>query len=346
METNNLTDMSNEYIWYKNGKESMRSVDEEGKKPLMVDRGNGVTEQFSYNRHGDIYSSSTIKDGKYHSINDKPSLTTNPSDDAPSLQWHKDGKEHREGDKPAVISGEITSDEYPFVSEGNVGYRKNGKPHRDGNKPSGAFVMDGKIYMETFSKEGELHREGDKPAVIDGNVVSDTYPFIHDGELSYYQNGKLHREGDEPATTLINSGDILTQIYQVNGVYHRGGNKPSFIRRDEDGNVTYESYHRNGLIERDGDTPTTVKTDKHGNRTESYMKKGVRKAEPFRENGKPNKVIYFPSGNVMEEFWLNKHGGLEMGIFPHEVSYRDDAEHTVVIKNGFKNGELVREVLD
>jgi len=148
-----------EYIWFKNGKESKRSADPEGKQPLYVDLGNGKRIDYEYENQK-IHQTTYTLNGKKHRGVDRPAVEYADG----SKLWYKNGKRHRDGDKPAV--------EY---ADGTKYWYKNGKIHRDGDKPALVWVNGSKEWY----KNGELHRGGDKPAIE-----------YADGTKWWYKNGE------------------------------------------------------------------------------------------------------------------------------------------------------------
>lgn len=113
--------MADEYIWFKNGKESKRTADEAGEKLTLVKLPNGVEIKYEYSVGGSIKAE----------------------------EYYKNGERHRDGDKPAYI---WYSDDGPIKNEK---YFKNGKFHRDGDKPANIWYYDdGSIRSEKYYKNG------------------------------------------------------------------------------------------------------------------------------------------------------------------------------------------------
>jgi len=150
-----------EYIWFKNGKESTRSTDPEGKQPFYIDLGNGKRIDYEYENQK-IYKTTYTLNGKKHRDGDKPAIETASGNKV----WYKNGKQHRDGDKPAI--------EYAY---GHKLWYQYGKRHRDGDKPAVEYA-DG---HKEWYKNGKTHRDGDKPAVEYAN-----------GHKEWFKNGKAY----------------------------------------------------------------------------------------------------------------------------------------------------------
>lgn len=95
--------------------------------------------------------------------------------------------------------------------------------------------------------KGRYSRTGDLPAYVDycpnsGNPIYQRW----------YRNGEHHRDDQKPAT-VANSADasiILAEHYAVAGGFHREGDKPAVIFRDQAGRVTERQFWRGGQLHR------------------------------------------------------------------------------------------------
>jgi antitoxin component YwqK of YwqJK toxin-antitoxin module len=141
--------MSTEYIWFKNGKESKRSVDPEGKKPLVEKLPDGTKIEYIYHDNLNIKSKTYQKDGIY-----------TRADDLPVAEIYFDNGALRQ---QLWLSGGRAGSQY----------------HRDGDKPASIqYYKEGGVKSENYYEDGDRHRDG-KPAEINyrpsGEKLSDAY---------------------------------------------------------------------------------------------------------------------------------------------------------------------------
>jgi hypothetical protein len=247
--------MSTEYIWFKNGKESRRTVDEAGEKPTLEKLPNGVEIRTRYKSPSqELISVGYYKGDLLHRDGDEPAYTYYIEGKLESESYYKEGVEHRDGDKPAYIAymggdGEVT----------RMTYYKNGVRTRVGDKPyDTGFYRDGDKRFENYGsgkgRDGRnLHREGDKPAI--------TY-WNKDGSLKserWYLGGWMAREGDKPVSIEYDTKGRKKEVIYKNkdGEMHRDTDNPSVIEYDA-GKLDSVSYYKNGERHRDDDKPAYI----------------------------------------------------------------------------------------
>lgn len=157
--------MADEYIWFKNGKESKRTADEEGKLISLEKLPNGGERKFKYHL-GKVQSVTTYKDGRLHSFDGKPASVKYFRDGLQYEFWYKEGELHREGDKPAYLAYDIENiGDEPFVYKRH--WYRDDALHRDGDKPARInYWTDGVVSDEGWFKDGLMHRSDQKPANI------------------------------------------------------------------------------------------------------------------------------------------------------------------------------------
>jgi hypothetical protein len=133
--------MADEYIWFKNGKESKRTADEEGKLISSEKLSNGGDVTYYYVR-GEVRFKEYRKDG------DEPAYISYLSTGTLKLEeYWKNGKQHREGDKPAYI--------YYFKNGGREeSYYKDGYVHRKGKPAYIDYGPDGSVREEIYYNTG------------------------------------------------------------------------------------------------------------------------------------------------------------------------------------------------
>jgi antitoxin component YwqK of YwqJK toxin-antitoxin module len=227
--------MATEYIWFKRGKESKRSVDKLGEKPLSEKLPNGVEIKYEYTRRGEPLTKGFYVDGELHSIDGEPAyIQYTPEGDVEGITYYKNGKGHRAGDKPASILYWADDTDNVYMQYWSI----------DGIlTKSTEHWRDGKLMKEMYhNSKADYHRDEDKPAVTIYSIDGTTKNYEE-----YYKNGERHRDGDKPAgVTYYNDGKTLSQeIWMQDDEWHREG-KPAIISYDRDGNVTDESYYKNG----------------------------------------------------------------------------------------------------
>ena len=114
------------YIWFKNGKETQRSLDPQGQKLIKKVTGYDTYIFYQYYNYAAYYNNS---------------LRTKT--------FYKDNKTHRECDKPAKIY---------YKKDGSVAteyYYKNGLCHRDNHKPALiVYNTDGSVNVKHYFKNG------------------------------------------------------------------------------------------------------------------------------------------------------------------------------------------------
>ena len=152
-----------EYIWFKGGKESKRSTDEEGVVITLEHLPNGIVMEHVTNGNASIKTYK--KNGVLHRDGDEPSRIiyrdAYDEDTLKRVDYYKNGMRHRDGDKPQTIE----YDKYGDVRTEQ--YMTNDQMHRDGDKPAYIYYYDnGDIRTEVYKKNGEYHRDGNKPALI------------------------------------------------------------------------------------------------------------------------------------------------------------------------------------
>jgi antitoxin component YwqK of YwqJK toxin-antitoxin module len=181
--------MSDEYIWFKNGKEFRRTADEEGDITTQENLPNGIVMEHVTNGNASIKTYK--KNGVLHRDGDEPARIVYRDaydvDTLKKVEYHKSGMRHRDGDKPQSI----TYDKYGDVEIEQ--YLVNDQMHRDGDKPAYIYYYDnGDIRTEVYIKNDDYHRDGNKPAIIrydkEGNIESMSY-YIH-GEEQANQSDK------------------------------------------------------------------------------------------------------------------------------------------------------------
>ncbi len=119
------------------------------------------------------------------------------------------------------------------------------------------------------TENGELYVQGD---VIVGRMETEGNTTI------WYKGDKFHREGDLPAYIRRNdAGAVMCEEYWRNGKWHRDGDLPAVIRRNDAGVVTVEEYHRDDKLHRDGDLPAVIDRNESGAVVrEGYYRDGVK----------------------------------------------------------------------
>jgi hypothetical protein len=262
--------MSTEYIWFKKGKESRRTVDEAGEKPTLEKLPNGVEIHTRY---------------------------MSPSQELISVEYKKDGKRHRDGDEPAYVqyTGNVIDSE---------SYYKEGVEHRDGDKPAYIKYMGGKVTRMTYYKNGVRTRVGDKPYDT-GFYRNGDKRFENYGSGKGRGGRTLHREGDKPASTYWNEdGSLKSEKWYLNGWTGREGDKPVSIEYDSKGRKLEVVYkNKDGEIHRDTDNPSVI--DYRGGVLDavSYYKNGER----HRDDDKPSYIEYKFNGIDVEfvEYYKN-----------------------------------------
>lgn len=281
--------MSKEYIWFKNGKESKRTVDEDGElisKEILPD---GTSVVYERNEIGIVRSKVTRRNELLQSIDGEPAITMYNSDGSLSeVGYYKDDELHRDGDKPAYTKrnwgGNI------ILSET---YWKNGVKFRKGDKPSDISRReDGGLASEEWTDErgesvkGIIHKSSGETDTTTFSPDGSTYTVsADDSGLPFVENYKnsenqTHREGDKPAVIWydLDGKTIEEEVWWINGGRHREGDKPADIRY-RDGVVYFEGYYKNGDKHRDGGKPALVRHKADGTTETSYYNKGVKVTE-------------------------------------------------------------------
>lgn len=206
------------------------------------------------------------KDGEYHH-DTMPAVVIYSNGVKERETYYKNRQMHRGGDLPAQIA----------YSDGKIvkeSYYTNDKHHRDNDRPAIIkYDFSGKIIEESYYKEGELHRDKDQPAIIKydryeqywckGKLPALTELGDQSRTLSklieYYVKGIRHRDSDlGPAQLEYNptTGQLLKEIYWVNGVIHRGDNKPAVTVYNSEGKLLLKIYALEGKIGRTDDGPS------------------------------------------------------------------------------------------
>lgn len=230
--------MDKEYIWFKNGKESKRSADEEGKLPTKEELPNGRTASYEYD--DGVLVRKEIKNGDLYDGDGKPAITLyNSNGDVRKEMYFKDEKIHRSGGRPAEIHYNTETGK-PYAES----YYVDGKRHRADDKPAYVENFADSGLLEQWWYEGKQHRGGDKPAVISENI----------------------------------EGTVVHETWFIDGAQHRNGDKPSEIIYHDNGNVNAESYTKGvGILHRDGDKPAQILYNKNGEKQVSrYYKDGTK----------------------------------------------------------------------
>lgn len=152
-----------------------------------------------------------LKNGKFHSDNDEPSIIT-PNG---SKYWCKNGFLQRDNDLPTIETKEYMTwgTGYVYVNENKKDVKNLIVVHnqiftRNNNLPALVHIDGTKRYY----RNGKLHRDNNLPAIESC-----------DGSNYYYVNGKLHRDNDLPAIELPDG----TKEWYQHGKRHRSNNQPA-----------------------------------------------------------------------------------------------------------------------
>ena len=107
------------------------------------------------------------------------------------------------------------------------------------------WYKNGKEFKRTLDPEGKFITKK-----ITGHNTYVEYSYLNYYSLyskAYYKNGLSHREGGKPAWIRYNEdGSVKVEAYYKDGEYHRDGDKPAYIHYGYDG-VEYEEYYKNGV---------------------------------------------------------------------------------------------------
>ena len=169
---------------------------------------------------------------------------------------------HREGDVPAFIA---FSDDGCIVQEA---FYKDGEMHRDNGPAHIIYLKNGCRRLEYYN-EGKFVDNGISSVLLnkDGDQIRRKY--TNDGVLSceeyisrdvsgnilrkaFVSKGKYNSRGDSPAVITFKSGKIYERIYYKDGIKHREGSNPAYIKYKEDGSIAEAKYYKNGKLHNDG----------------------------------------------------------------------------------------------
>ena len=206
-----------------------------------------------------------------------------------SERHYKNGELHRDDDKPAFIKYDNTDPDLVRSEE----YHKNGKLHRSGKPASIEYAFTGGLIQEEYFENGVYHRSGEEPTMVEydsGVVRAHSYLRGHRGL------GEFYREGDKPSfIKFYNNGNVASETYIKGQEEDRDGDKPAYVRYYEDGALKTHRFYINGLIHRGGDKPAWIGYYKNGDtKLERYYEADV----PHRGDDKPADIRYYKDGSI------------------------------------------------
>jgi antitoxin component YwqK of YwqJK toxin-antitoxin module len=253
--------------WYTNG-----VLNRDGGKPAHIEyNANGRCVLEKYYRNGQLHRSDGLptvidkthgivehhENGKLHRVGMPAYIDRNKC----VVKYYWNGMLHNTGNYPAVINYNTGAMEYyshnvlhrvdgPAVINAN-----NDRKYYNWGKLTKHEYSNGDTY--TFDTDGRLHSQFGIPSIRVTTKNDKHYVVVE----HYHTHGKLHRKGQPAVVTThyhSQTGEVLRRIitYYQHGLKHRIGGP---AHQDSRGNVAI--HYENGVIHRSGGLPAYIKKD-------------------------------------------------------------------------------------